>query len=673
MTLNLISLKRLLQAADPAAADGLRIPYPGRLPFEQQLRILGIALLLFLALALAAAYLDHLATIQGTRYVAQSSRLLMLSQRLAKDAQQALAGADPAFEDLSRSREQMSGVLRLLDKGDPALPATSGKPRRMLDQLVTQARKLEIQLQALQAGRPGLVAVQAAIGVGDAAGPPLREMLQELAAHPNGADPQRALRLALQLERLGQDTGRMLGEVTPEQVERLQRDLQETAGLLQGLPAGDPLAAKVRELVEEYRAAAGAVIGNAPGLLAAKHAGRSVLDDSAVMQQQVQLLVDAYQSQLSGRLSGLVMTLAGGMVLLLLLLMSKLYLDEARRHANQVELANRRNRQAILRLTDEMVDLAGGDLTVRATVSHDITGTIAEAVNYTTGELRKLVAAITDAAAKVAQATGAAQQTVQQLLEAAQEQQRELRHTAGAVELITQSVQEIDRSALQSAQVAHHTLEMTEQGARAVRNTMAGMDAIRAQIQETAKRIKRLGESSQEIGEIVELIADITEQTNVLALNAAIQAAGEAGPGYSLVAEEVQRLAERSAAAAGQIGTLVKTIQRDTQDAAGAMEQSTQGVVEGGRLAQSAEQALRQIEQISRQLAALISNISVATQTQAQMAQEVAAAMANIQDITAQAGEGAKKTSDAVTELAELAIELRVSVSGFRLPQEHDG
>lgn len=673
MAFNLTSLKWLARAADSVAADGLRIPYLGRLPFEQQLRILGTALLLFLALTLAAAYLDHLATVQGTRYVAQSSQLLMLSQRLAKDAQQALAGADPAFEDMSWSREQTSGVLRLLDKGDATLPATSGKPRRVLDQLVAQERKLETQLQALQAGRPGLVAVQAAIGVSDAAGPPLRETLQELAAHPNGADPQRVLRLALQLERLGQEAGRMLGEVTPEQVERLKRDLQEAEGLLQGLPAGDPLAAKVRELFEEYRAAAGAIIGNAQGLLAAKHAGGAVLDDSALMLQQAQLLVDAYQAELSGRLSSLVMMLAGGMVLLLLLLISKLYLDESRRHAHDVELAHQRNRQAILRLTDEMVDLAGGDLTVRATVSHDITGTLAEAVNYTTGELRKLVTAITDAAAQVAQATGAAQQTVQQLLEAAQQQQRELRHTAGAVELITQSVQEIDRSALQSAQVAHHTLEMTEQGVRAVRNTMAGMDAIRAQIQDTAKRIKRLGESSQEIGEIVELIADITEQTNVLALNAAIQAAGEAGPGYSLVAEEVQRLAERSAAAAEQIGTLVKTIQRDTQDAAVAMEQSTQGVVEGSRLAQSAEQALRQIEQISRQLAALISNISVATQTQAQMAQEVTAAMASIQGITAQAGEGAKKTSDAVTELAELAIELRVSVSGFKLPQEHDG
>ena len=255
------------------------------------------------------------------------------------------------------------------------------------------------------------------------------------------------------------------------------------------------------------------------------------------------------------------------------------------------------------------------------------------------------------------------------MLEATQKQKIEIQNAEESVQLMTKSIQEVDASALQSANVARRTLTATEQGSRAVLNTISGMDGIREQIQETSKRIKRLGESSQEIGEIVDLISDITEQTNVLALNAAIQAAsaGEAGHGFSVVAEEVQRLAERSAEATKQISALVKTIQSDTHDAVVAMEKSTLGVVEGAKLSEDAGQSLKEIEEVSNELARLINSISVSTQVQTDMASEVTTMMREILQITGQTTEGTRLTANSVAQMTSLASDLKGSVSGFKL------
>ena len=290
-------------------------------------------------------------------------------------------------------------------------------------------------------------------------------------------------------------------------------------------------------------------------------------------------------------------------------------------------------------------------------------------LNYTTEEFRKLVSRIITAVEQMGQATKNAEDISTGLLDATQKQAREIQAAGEAVELITKSIKEVDSSAAQSAAVARRTLVATEQGARAVRNTVSGMDAIREQIQDTSKRIKRLGESSQEIGEIVDLISDITEQTNVLALNAAIQAAsaGEAGRGFSVVAEEVQRLAERSGEATKQIGALVKTIQGDTHDAVAAMEKSTLGVVEGAKLSDMAGQSLREIEQVSNELAGLINSISTSTQVQTDMANEVASVMQDILEITVQTTKGTNLTADSIAQLTSLTSDLRGSVAGFKL------
>ncbi|HEY8354827.1 MAG TPA: methyl-accepting chemotaxis protein [Methylophilaceae bacterium] len=360
---------------------------------------------------------------------------------------------------------------------------------------------------------------------------------------------------------------------------------------------------------------------------------------------------------------------AGLTALVLVVLHGRRLAEAERLRSERIEAANLENQEAVLNLLDEMGDLADGDLTVKAQVSENITGAIADSINYTIDSLRALVTEINRATEQVNQATAQAQETSTALLAAAEEQSRQITETGEAVNNMTRSILEVSSNAGQAAQVAQRSLQAAAQGAQAVQNTIAGMNEIRAQIQETSKRIKRLGESSQEISEIVELISDITEQTNILALNAAIQAAsaGEAGRGFTVVAEEVQRLAERSSEATKQISAIVKTIQTDTNSAVAAMEKSTEGVVEGARLSDAAGQALNEIETVTNNLAQLISAISDATAAQTEVAATVSRNMQQIQNITLQTTEGTKQTANSIGQLTSLAEELRGSVAGFKL------
>ncbi len=334
-----------------------------------------------------------------------------------------------------------------------------------------------------------------------------------------------------------------------------------------------------------------------------------------------------------------------------------------------LENDGQQNQIAVLNLLDEMGDLADGDLTVHAVVQENITGAIADSINYTIDSLRDLVTGINRASEQVNTATGQAQATSVKLLSAAEKQSLQITETTDAVTNMTRSILQVSSNASQASQVAQRSLQAANVGSQAVQNTIAGMNGIREQIQETSKRIKRLGESSQEIGEIVELISDITEQTNILALNAAIQAAsaGEAGRGFTVVAEEVQRLAERSSEATKQISAIVKTIQTDTHSAVAAMEKSTEGVVEGARLSDAAGKALTEIETVSNSLARLIQSISSATAAQTEEASTVTKNMQQIQEITSQTTQGTKLTAESVGQLTKLAEELRDSVAGFKL------
>jgi twitching motility protein PilJ len=635
---------------------------------KSRLKIFGVAAVSFFVLTAIAAYISNREDSNSVRYVGQSSQLLMLTQRLAKDAQQALSGNSVAFDALEQSRASLSNILTRLDKGEGALPATAGAARVALDEFMKSANKTLQNVQTLQEGRAGLVTLGVTVSTIDSVSAELRGLTQKMADTFGGAQKEQAIRFALATERIGKDAGRLLGvEVTIEQVAQLAIDSNAAKDSLATLPAADTNVARARELFDTTRNSVEILVSQVRNLVAAKSAAKAIVDDSDSLLTKAQHLVDSYQS--TSRTATAAALLFGLFLLLSLLLLAKAYVEDSRHSAEEAARINSQNQNAILRLMNEMGDLADGDLTVRATVTEDVTGAIADSLNYTTEEFRKLVSRIIAAVEQMGHATKDAEEISRGLLEATQKQASEIQTAGEAVQLITKSIKEVDSSAARSAEVARRTLAVTEQGAQAVRNTISGMDGIREQIQDTSKRIKRLGESSQEIGEIVDLISDITEQTNVLALNAAIQAAaaGEAGRGFSVVAEEVQRLAERSGEATKQIGALVKTIQGDTHDAVAAMEKSTLGVVEGAKLSDVAGQSLREIEQVSNELAGLINSISTSTQVQTDMASEVASVMEDILKITVQTTEGTRLTANSIAQLTGLTSDLRGSVAGFKL------
>src|SRR3989338_7698685 len=653
-----------------AMAADVKLPLIGKLPITQRLIILGTMAMMCSVIAGAFVYMNNREAVHITGYAAESGKLRMLSQRLAQQAQLSLQGNAKALDELTRSRQEYTRVIETLDKGDGVLPATSGAAREVLNKLMPGAAKMALEVKTVEVSRAEFVMSGKAIGVIDAASEDFRKLTQRMIEGYSGDQKAAATRLALAVERIARDAARVLvNDVTSEQLAQLEGYAVAAKNELAVLPAADPDVQAAAKLLESYRNSIVILAAQVPKLAKAKTAARAVIAASDGLLKEAQSLVDAYQGTMTARISGVIAPVAAGFVLLLMLLISKEYIGESHRRAEVVEYTNSRNQSAILRLMNELGDLADGDLTVRATVSEDITGAIADSLNYTTEEFRKLVARITAAAEQMGKATKDAEAISSGLLDAAQTQAREIQGAGEAVQLMAQSIKEVDSSASRSADVARLTLAATEQGARAVRNTISGMDDIREQIQETSKQIKRLGESSQEIGEIVDLISDITEQTNVLALNAAIQAAsaGEAGRGFSVVAEEVQRLAERSGEATKQIGALVKAIQTDTQDAVAAMERSTQGVVEGAKLSDNAGTALSEIDRVSRRLAELIEQISDAASREAESANEVAGNIQHIFAVTEQTGEGTRSTAQQVRELSAMAEELRQSVSRFKI------
>jgi twitching motility protein PilJ len=660
------STKLAKHGAAPQAKSAVRIPWFSDQSFDRQLRILGFLLMVFLVVAATFTYLDTRTTSESSRYVAQASKLQLLSLQLAKHAEVAsISGENDAFDALLNTRAEFTDTLNSLDQGNAELPATAGVPRDSLDMLLLKWQQQEKLLNQVEEGRPLLVTLERGASL-------QRDMLHRaevIALRAPLVYSQKAARLQLLLEQIVGAVQTVQTSSSIDILDTLPSKMLAARALFSELPQSDSDVLELAEEFDGYQNVVGFIIANKDLLLNSRQAAQQLLNEDARMQALMQNLLAAYEQSSENRITSFVVALSGGMLLLLLLLLSKIYLDESQRREHDSARVNRQNQQAILRLMNELSDLADGDLTAKATVSEDITGAIADSINYTTDELRKLVSRVITASEQVNKATSDAGQVTKGLLSAAEKQATEIRDAGSAVELMTKSIQEVDSSAAQASQVASRTLQVTEQGARAVQTSVAGMDGIREQIQETSKRIKRLGESSQEIGEIVDLISDITEQTNVLALNAAIQAAsaGEAGRGFAVVAEEVQRLAERSGEATKQIGLLVKTIQGDTQDAVTAMEKSTQGVVEGAQLADDAGHSLQEIEAATRELTDLVNSISVSTQVQTDMAQEVASVMADILKITEQTSKGTQLTNASVTQLEGLAKELSGSVSGFKL------
>ena len=695
---------------DAAGAKKRAAPAGGR-SFRSQMQLL---ILLLAGLFLAVVVVGLLAirtTTQGTAFVGAAGQMRMLSQRLAKESQQGLQGSAEAFTRLKRSRDEFAGLVDALGSGGMVggaeVSASSDSVRPALDKVAGLWQRTDRNIALVLSQQKSLIALGNSVKAINNNNPVLLDLAEQVAAlklQSQSSSRDREISLAGQLvmltQRMAKNANALLASevIDPEVTFLLGKDSNTFRDIIAGLTKGsdalrvvatrDPeTVEKLKELetaYAEYRQAVNSILGSLQPLVNAKVAGRNIVVDSEALLAAADELGLAYESELtSTRWNYLGMAAALLAAIGVILFMVKAYRDETtRRTAEQVRLRedaerlrseaeaqNKANQEAILRLMNEMGSLADGDLTVQATVTEDITGAIADSVNYTIEELRVLVGRINSAAAQVTSATESAQATSVKLLQAAERQSKEIQEAGASVLKMARAINEVSASASKSVSVARQSLSAAQKGQEAVSNSISGMGEIREQIQETAKRIKRLGESSQEIGEIVELIGDITEQTNVLALNAAIQAAsaGEAGRGFTVVAEEVQRLAERSAEATKQIAAIVKTIQTDTHDAVAAMEKSTVGVVEGAKLSDAAGQALSEIGEVSRRLAQLIEEISVTAQAQAQAAGHVATTMQDILSVTKQTTEGTKQTAVSVGQIAKLAQELKGSVANFKI------
>ena len=667
------------------------------------LALLAIGVVL---LALIAGWVLRQAD-RSAQQLAATGQSLMQSQRLAKSVSQALVGSPQAFPYVVESSGVLARNVRALNSGDSELGVESlGEQFKSdLEGTTPLMESAERNAGVVMGQQKILMQVGDALRTINRQSSDLLEIAEtvsslKLQQNAPAAEISAAGQLVMLTQRIGKSANEFqtMEGVSPEAVFLLGKDLNSFKEIAQGLLDGSPELrltatkdAQTREqlealikLYEETRTQASAILGNLQGLVSAREAQSSIISDSEPLRRQLEGLQDKLSSQTglgAGQFAAL--ALAGLFVLLCGIGISRVQLldsrgrqaaaegqqKDAKRQEQDAKRVNDANQAAILRLMNELQSVAEGDLTQEATVTEDITGAIADSVNYTVEELRQLVGSVQNTATRVAQTTAQVDSTSTELLAASTEQLREIRETGRSVLDMATRINEVSTQAQESATVARQSLQAADSGLQAVQNAIGGMNSIRDQIQDTSKRIKRLGESSQEIGEITELISDITEQTNVLALNAAIQAAsaGDAGRGFSVVAEEVQRLAERSADATRQISALVRAIQTDTQDAVAAMERSTQGVVEGARLSDSAGTALTEIDSVSRRLADLIQQISSSASREAELANEVAGNIQHIFAVTEQTGDGTRATAQQVRELSRMAEDLRQSVARFKI------
>lgn len=671
--------------ADGSAATD-KVPLIGRLPLRSQIIVLGLMMGVLLIAATTCLLLDgHSRAGIGARSDAAADAGFYV-QRIALLARQIQQGDSSSLKLLGQTQGEFDRAMHALTQGGewggravPAPPDGSAIVQELRESSAKISGAVKrLTSEGIAVAGPGgsqhrIASLMQAADLLDRAARapnPLREeMLQAalrvaiMARHEQPTDPgQRPQHLRETLEALAGSAGDRR-ELIHEAIRKLdeaesltarldgasisaagQREVARSLGL-----SGDALVARLAQVAAQLRAerdSGGPLLWVGLGLVVLAIAiggliARANLNDSRARTLEAERLrSEAVRAE-----------------------------REARRQEREAKLSNDQAQAAILRLMNELQEVADGDLTVQATVSEDITGAIADSINYTIEELRNLVARINASAALVDRATVQAQDTSTRLLDAANRQSREIRATGEQVLGLAGRIRGVSEQAAESVKVASTSLTVAEAGAQAVRNAIVGMHDIREHIQETSKRVKRLGESSQEVGEIIELISDITEQTNVLSLNAAIQAAsaGEAGRGFSVVAEEVQRLAERSTEATKQIAALIRTIQSDTHDAIAAMERMTQGVVEGTRLSDAAGRALNEIGKVTPHLASLIESIAQTAEQEAVSAGEVGLSIEKMLRVTTATSAGVEQTAGAVRQIAELVQELRRSVARFRV------
>ncbi len=652
--------------------------------------LLVVSLLVFSANFFAATYYaGHISA--GS---ALSFGLQVDAQKLGRFAAEAIDGREEAFAELKGTRDAIATAVTALNDGGMGVPGYRGSLQlpqagAALAQVTETWERMATDADKIIETQTEILALAQTADAFSARVPRLTARLDEVVRAMSDAGASISqINIANRQIVLANRMAQRIAEIRAgsDQSDALSRDAAVFAQVLNGLNQGNvergvvalttPAARTALAAVETQYADAQkeieSILTVVPNLFATQAAGDVLSVDAEVLGEHSAALASAFANADLARVfpNNWWATGAGFGVFLGLLGLTFTIFSDGRRRERQATELNRRNQEAILRLLDEMGSLADGDLTAKATVTEDITGAIADSINFAIDQLRTLVGTINETAVQVAAAAQETQATAMHLADAAEHQAQQITSASAKINEIAASIDEVSKNSAESADVAQRSVQMAAKGAEVVRQTIQGMDNIRDQIQETSKRIKRLGESSQEIGSIIELINDISEQTNILALNAAIQAAsaGEAGRGFAVVADEVQRLAERTSNATKRIETLVATIQSDTNEAVSSMEQTTAEVVAGARLAEDAGVALGEIEKVSNDLADLIQSISEASRQQSAAATNITATMTVIQEITTQTSQGASHTAESIGNLAQLAADLRRSVADFKLP-----
>src|SRR5712664_607137 len=634
------------------------------------LPVLAALIVLCLAGAAALTLLTH----DTARVTAPAEQLSLVVQRIPYEAQNALRGESSAFDALAKSAARLKSLRRAGTAAGNAAPwnklsegvKTVGEARAAVETIQAsnqEARELAPKLLSELGDLASAVGVQKLEGMSrylerfELMVQRIQQDLNGLAVGVSDAAPT-AQRLADSLEFLNQVIRGLSGEESGLALTRVsgaeaEQRLKAVVARNQQYGSSVRKAIGAAEALSKAQTAARALPAVAGGLAAERGDGSATRADSGAGYKIWILLLLGLAAALLGALSW-----------------THLKTVNVRRTSEQRVRENERNQEAIMRLLDELSSLADGDLTVQATVTEDITGAIADSINYAIEALRELVTTINDSAIQLDGAAKQTQAAAAHMAKASSAQSRQISSASESMADMAASIEEVSGNSERCSDVARHSVDIAHKGGDAVRRTIDGMNAIRETIQETSKRIKRLGESSQEIGNIVELINDIAEQTNILALNASIQSsmAGEAGRGFAVVADEVQRLAERAANATKQIEVLVRTIQTDTNEAVVSMERSTTDVVGGALLAENAGAALEEIEQVSNQIASLVQNISASARQQAAASGNISKNMQVVREISSQTAEGSTATSTSIAKLAALSAQLRKSVAGFRLP-----
>ncbi|MEM1410914.1 MAG: methyl-accepting chemotaxis protein [Pseudomonadota bacterium] len=622
------------------------------------------------------------------------------SQRLSKSAVEAALGNLGAFNQLEATHRGVNAAMSGLRSGDPS----GGLPPAPAE-VAAQMSAVNATWSAMSMNAQTIISSEALVNELSESGATFLASINNLQATTNrvltslvesGAPNQQVFaagRMMTLSERMHRGVQEILsnGGTGGETAQALRDYAQQfesweaalrSGNASMGLPGGvvnqQAIAAlaQVRNVFGELKPQLDIVLESSVNLEDVRLAADAIFLDSERLFDQAGQLVEAVAALPRSRTWPSTSATTLGLVLLIMLLAALIgmVIVSARRRADTAFKSNRRTQQSIVRLLDELSCLADGDLTARATVSDEVTGAIADAVNFAVEQLRELVRGINETAHAVADSAETTRKSTSQLAQSANEQAGQVARATEKIQAMSTAFGTMAERCKESSETALESVDVAKNGAVKVRETIEGMDTIREQIQETSKRIKRLGESTQEIGDIVKLINDIAEQTNVLALNAAIQAAsaGGSGQGFGVVADEVQQLAESATNATKRISGLVQTIQVDTAEAVKSMEATTTEVVNGAHLAHDAGVALVQTEKASTELSNLVKGVSDEAQTYSEQAGRISELMDGIRNVSVKTSKGTNVTAGSVAELAELVMHLQSSVADFKLPESED-